>query len=136
MNISKYGSVEIPDILVQMKVNNNFKKTAVNATERFPAIYDEFTDTGSAFDIERYEWKQYENKDIQELGNLDDNYNTLTVEGSDMWIQNNLDWSWESMNDRMTEHSENSESARSLPGFGLICSGSAVLLISVLMRKR
>ena len=119
-----------------MKVNNNFKNTAVNATERFPAIYDKFTNTDSAFDIERYEWKLYENKDIQELGNLDDNYNTLTVEGSDMWIRDNLDWSWESMNDRIKEQSESSESAGSLPGFGMICSVSAVLLVSVLMRKK
>lgn len=124
---------------LQSKLDTNYKdsqKIVLKATERFPKIYGQFTDTSSAFEIEKYEWKQYENGDLEELGNLNDNYNTLTVEESDLWIEDNLDWSWESMNDRMTEYSESTEPENSLPGFGIICSVSAVLFMAVLMRKR
>jgi hypothetical protein len=118
------------------QLNSNYKstqKTVVASIEKYPEIYDEFTDTSSAFGIEKYDWEQYEKADLQTLGNLDDTYNVLTADSSDLWIQDNIDWAWESMNDRI---STSSTSEPSIPGFEILSSFSVILLIVFIMKKR
>ncbi|WP_440948521.1 hypothetical protein ACSAZL_09985 [Methanosarcina sp. T3] len=119
------------------------QKTVVEARENLPGIYDEFTDSNYAYDLKKSEWESYENTDLNELGKLDDNYRVLNIAGqTDSWVQEDLDWAWESMNDRVTSENETSENETSenntltaLPGFEITGPIAALLILTLLFRR-
>lgn len=126
---------------LSIQLNNNYKdsQASVNeAIEKYPVIYDEFTDTSSAYGITKSEWNDYEEADLQQLCNLNDDYKKIIDYGKMYaWIEDDTDWAWESMNDRLpsTSESKSSSSSSSAPGFGIIAGISSIAIVFYVYRR-
>jgi hypothetical protein len=132
------SDVEVDNYIdLKTQLNSDYKdsqKAVVEASDSFPPIYDKFTDSNYAYGLPKSDWESYKNTDLSELGNLDDNYKVLITSGQiDPWVQDNIDWSWESMNDRVAS---GSNILASLPGFGVSGSIVALLLLILLFKKK